>query len=788
LAVTHARTWHSRCTARVQPVSKLKLILVPPSWLALVALVLFCACAEIPKQRYGVDRLKFTGMKELDTNAMRACIATEEREKITLGLGALIGGSCGEPPFDKTRWATRLFALPWTEWPVYDEAVLKLDLDRVERWYQARGFYGVRIIEVKFSPDAARTSDACHGKDCAVEITVKLEEGEPVRLRKINVVVEGEIDPKVRKKLDKALGFEKGDIFDEAHYDVANTELARVLREAGYARVEINGDIEINRGLLVADVTYNIKPGPLCHFGPIRLTSKGKIPEGPVRAVTLLRPGQVYDEDELEDAQRAIYALGAFSSVTVRGELEDSEGPEIPIVIELEPRRESQVLVGAGIMSGTTTSGNAALESISIPQWDVHLIGSYDNRNFFGGLRRFRIEERPRMLFLDAFPAVPDNSPRFGNVITADFSQPGVIDARTSLFVETRWDNGPDPFLLFFRNDIGVAIGLERAFFKQRLIGRIGLHQEIMQVSRRQPIVEDVRRRLEYGKDTKDGERGTGGWNAEYDNMAEPRSPVQIRDDQAAFYELPSSYRLPYIEQRLSLDLRDDVAKPTKGAYFRVVAHEAIQFGKDTNIGQYSWNYIRLTPEARGYVPVGLGMVLAGRFALGWLGVLDAGQKLDGQSKQLGPQAYRLRGGGAMSNRGFGPGELGDGRTGGTHRWEASLELRVPLSKDFYLVGFGDMGDVNAGFDIQRSYDGMRPEGERFESRLVQRKDQNFRFQNLNTAVGGGLRYYTVIGPVRLDVGVRPKALAGKSDDDYRMDLGITKFRGAVHLTIGDAF
>jgi len=73
------------------------------------------------------------------------------------------------------------------------------------------------------------------------------------------------------------------------------------------------------------------------------------------------------------------------------------------------------------------------------------------------------------------------------------------------------------------------------------------------------------------------------------------------------------------------------------------------------------------------------------------------------------------------------------------------------------------------------------------EVEIIDRND-NFRFSHLNTAVGGGLRYRTIIGPIRLDVGYRPKALAGKSTDDATMDLGFVKFRGAVHLTIGDSF
>jgi len=158
--------------------------------------------------------------------------------------------------------------------------------------------------------------------------------------------------------------------------------------------------------------------------------------------------------------------------------------------------------------------------------------------------------------------------------------------------------------------------------------------------------------------------------------------------------------------------------------------------------------------------------VLAARFAVGSLHILDASSDLDVQSQALGPQAYRLRGGGAQSNRGFGPGELGDGILGGIRRWESSLELRVPLTESFSLAAFTDVGDVHAA--------------------------PSFRFGHLNTAVGGGMRYRTLIGPIRLDVGYRPSALqrtrGAAPDDAPSTDLRFVKFDGAVHLTIGESF
>jgi outer membrane protein assembly factor BamA len=683
-------------------------------WLAFA----LCACARLPPQRYGIDKFEIEGMKEMDERALQACLATKERQKVRLGVGSIRDLECNEPPFDNARARVQLFAWPWTEWPTYDEAVLKLDLDRIQRWYEARGFYDAQLLRAQLKPPEAEESDeaSCDDPPCKVQIALQVREGRPVLIRNVRIKVHGAIPPKLKAHLEKSIDLEQGDRLDEAEYELAKQVLRRELREAGYARSKVSGDVAIHRGLLWADLTLNVEPGVLCKIGKVRIHSSSEVPRGPVVAAAKLRRGQPYRESDLDEAQRAIYALGAFAAVNVRGDLSGSS-EQVDIDIDLEPRRKSEWQLGVGVMSGLLTTGPAAAEWMSVPQWDVHLLGRYEHRNFFGKLRRFEIEERPRLLFLDSFPKVPDNSPRFGNALDASFSQPGVIERRTRLISEARWEQGPDPFLLFFRHDIGVSVGLERAFARERrLTIRVALHQDVMQVSKRQPIVEQE--------------------------------------------EVPSSYRLPFVEQRISLDLRDDAVQPTKGAYLATSLHEAMQ------LWEPSWNYVRLTPEARGYVPIGLGMVVAARFALGMLHIMSASSKLDETSRSLGPQLYRLRGGGAQSNRGFAPGTLGDGLSGGIRRWESSLELRVPLNKNFSLAFFGDMGDVHAG--------------------------KGFRFSHLNTTLGGGMRYRTVIGPIRLDAGYRPDALqrthGGPPTDAFQTDLGFAKFNGAIHLTIGESF
>lgn len=685
-------------------------------WALLVALgsVLLASCKSIPEGQYGVSRLRFRGVRAFDEQALRVCLATEQRRRLELGLSALRTPECGEPPFDRARLGVSLFAWPWTPWPLYDEAVLRLDLQRIQRWYEARGHYGARVLDVVYDPSVAETSDEafCGDRGCPLDLTIIIAEGSPVRIATVELTGAEALPPKLRARLDDALELKPGQRFDEAYYDRAKQRLLRVLREAGYARARVEGEVRLDRESERADVHFRVQPGNLAYLGMVSVESRVSVPDGPILAASMLRPGTLYDEDALDDAQRAVYALGAFSAVTVRGDL-DQPGDRVDIVIEVEPRRESQWMLGGGILNGVLATGVTAPEWVSVPQWDLHLMGSYEHRNFRGGLRRLRIEERPRMLFLAPFPNVPGNSPRFGNFFAVDFSQPGVIEPRTHLRSRLVWDYGPDPFLLFFRHAFGVSVGLLRGFFKQRLVVEVAAHQEFMQVSARQPIATEV----------------------------------------------PSSYVLPFLEQRVILDLRNQVVSPSYGAYFAVSAHEAF------HVSSRSWNYLRLTPEARGYVPLGLGVVLAGRFAIGWLEIFKAGSHLDAQSQALGPQDYRLRGGGAQSNRGFLPGQLGVGLIGGVRRWESSLELRVPISQNLSLALFGDMGDVNS--------------------------QRRFRFGHLNTALGGGLRYRTLIGPIRFDVGVRPSGLqvvgGGRGSQATGRFFG-HRFEGAVHLTIGEPF
>src|SRR5690349_19195731 len=197
------------------------------SWLApLLAVVglAMAACATIPKGRYGVDALELTGVEKLDPYALRACLATHERDWLSIDLSKEPAPTCGEPPFDARRIHLRLWRWPWSDWPLYDPSVFERDLSRIERWYRARGYYGARILEARSTPEAALYGTRT-GTD-RIQLQVRIEEGEPIRIQSVTIegtnTLEGKLGLELLDMLDR---MELESRFDEAEFDQTRAQV-----------------------------------------------------------------------------------------------------------------------------------------------------------------------------------------------------------------------------------------------------------------------------------------------------------------------------------------------------------------------------------------------------------------------------------------------------------------------------------------------------------------------------------------------------------------------------------
>ena len=327
-------------------------------------LVLASGCKTIPEDAYGIDRIRLSGMEQLDHEALRACLATQERDRVTLSFGTSVDRECGVPPFDGKRVSFDLWKKLRKGWPTLDSAVFDRDVQRIERWYQARGYYDAAVVSTEFDPASAAGNDriivttggeapctrAANDEGCKLSIGIEVEEGEPVRVKSLRVSGHEAWASDKREKIEKAVEIEVGKAFDEAVYERSKRAIRRTLREASYACGSVSGRVEIDREAKEAFVELYVEGGPTCTLGDITVTGNGKLPADTILAVADLQTGQTYSSLTIADAQRAVYALGALASVNVtstpRLDEEEQCTGVVDINIAVEPGREIRWGIG----------------------------------------------------------------------------------------------------------------------------------------------------------------------------------------------------------------------------------------------------------------------------------------------------------------------------------------------------------------------------------------------------------------------------------------------------------
>jgi outer membrane protein assembly factor BamA len=627
------------------------------------------------------------------------------------------------------------------DYNVFDRFVLDRDLQRIERYYRSRGYYQAR----------ARAGRVFFTAPNKVKVEIEIDEGPATVVRRIDLhgleALPQPLIVEAQRTARAELDFRQN--FEEEKFAAAEAALRHTLADHGYAYVKVERAADVDLPKNSVAIGYFVTLGPRARFGEVRIIGLGDIPEAPVRRALAIEPGKPYSRSELDSAEQALLNLNVFSSVVIEPDIaqggQDQASPLVPINVRVEPAKLRAIRLGGGVQ----------VDSI---QSDVHVLGGWENRNFFGGLRSFTFEVKPGVvLYPTRIPTLesPNRLLPEGRA-NAQFRQPGFLEARTSLF--TRLDGSIAPIILAPDQTTGPILGY------------------------------------------RDG-RVTAGLDRSYWRWYGALSHT-VQVDSAFTYagRLDPDLHLiviSYPEAFVTLDLRDQHVHPHKGGYFSTDWQFAGVGGDARDV--------RMQSEARGYLPLGRKLVLAARTTVGLLFPQNYGDTLEAAAHGADLTAERahwvrdiqlmfLRGffsGGSGSNRGYALREIGphgivpqasstlakacdptlpSGETscdlplGGFTLWEASLELRFPISGDFAGALFTDTSDVS-----DRKVD--------------------FRFNRPHLSVGVGFRYDTPVGPIRLDTGYRvPGAQAPAGAVDEGVPAETFGLPIAISFGIGEAF
>jgi outer membrane protein assembly factor BamA len=689
------------------------------------AIAWLAGCASIPRGAVAVDTLTLEGTHEVSAGDLESKLVTAPSPRL-LGL----------------------FRGLFFDYALYDRFVLQRDLARVERFYQARGFYQAHVRAGR-----VRYRDPRH-----VDLTIQIEEGSSVRVR--NVRLDGlEHLPAedVEAARRAARGLAKGSRFDEDDFAAAEDAIKRALTDRGYAFAKVERSAEVDLPRHGADLLFDVHPSGRCTVGPITIDGLGPLPAAPLRRALEIRRGEPYSTAAFARSQRAALGLGDFTTVEITPDLAGPPSPtgEVPIRVRVEPTK----------IHGLTLGGGIELDAI---QTDGHLLFGWEDRNFFGGLRQLSASFRPGgVLYPTRLPSfqkpeavLPEEK------LHVELAQPGLLEARTRGVLSGELDIYPvllttdvepgEPVLGY--REIRGAAGVERTF------GHL--------------LVRPT-------------------YNAQLDEPFTYEGPVDPTLTRAI---------LSYVGVQANLDYRDDQLTPHRGFYLG----GELQLGGGVLGGDA--HDVRIQPEARAYIALAKKLTLALRGTFGFLYPINYGSTLaaayaglpvtDRAAWSSDVELVYLRGffsGGPSSNRGyplrgvgphgavpfFNPGLAAQQietdcepdnpsydpvrcavPLGGLSIWESSVELRFPLSGSLSAATFCDASDVSP------SRTNLRP-------------------GHPHLSCGFGLRYGTPVGPVRLDVGYRIPGLQvigpynAQEEGDPGTVLGLPI---AVAFGIGEAF
>jgi len=380
-----------------------------------------------PSRQWRVERIEFSGNKILTSDELSDALVTKAR------------------PWYRV----------WEERPAFDPITFGSDLERLQRFYESRGYYGT-IVTYDLTVDDDRG---------LVGARIEVREGAPVLISEIDVEVAGSESDQKPPPLPKELPVKRGEIFREAEYQQAEQVLRALFLENGYAHVKTERGAEVDLDEHRVRIRYKVQPGPITAFGQTAIKGTDTVDPELVSRELVYQAGETYSQAKVIESRDKILALDLFGAVRVA----PAETPGTPVVVpmEVEVTEKSHREIKLGLGYGTEDQFRTQLE------WR-HL-------NWLGGGRRLSV------------------SAKYSSITTAgaiNFVQPHFLSPRTQGIVNLGYDQEKEE--TYLRNVARFAPRLDHRF-SSALTGFVGYRLEHNKLNEVAPATElalgDIRKK-----------------------------------------------------------------------------------------------------------------------------------------------------------------------------------------------------------------------------------------------------------------------------------------------------
>jgi outer membrane protein insertion porin family len=621
----------------------------------------------------------------------------------------------------------------------FQAALLDEDVSTIADLYRRRGFAAVAVASdvLPMEPDAApggsaprRDNDSSREERVRVRIAVT----ENVRTLVGSVRIDGAVSVD-EAELRRGLGLRSGEPYYAPQLAVDRERMRAQYANLGY----LSASVAVQPGLTEdggrADVTFTVQEGPRIFVDHVLIVGNTRTSTATIERALLIRPGDPLGVEAVVESQRRLAALGLFRRARIT-RLDHGDETTRDVVVTVEEAPVTTIGYGGGLEAGqfirAAEGAGVASERLEVAPRAFFEVG---RRNLFGRNRSVNLFTRISLRPGAAAPGQgPESEGSFGFSeyrILGTFREPNVGGTAADASLTGTAEQQRRSSFNFARRAFSAQVG--------RRVHRYGSVTGNYQIQRTEL----------------------------FDEQFSPEDELLI--DRLFPQILLSSFSLAAIH-----DTRDDAIDPVRGQYLSVSGQLAAR-----RIGSQV-GFIKSYITAQRFQPLPLArrvvfassarFGLASGFAREVLRTgADGAPVRDGSGTPIVdvltdlPASERFFAGGDTTVRGFALDQLGTGETidqngfpiGGNALMIFNAELRVRIAGGLGVVGFFDAGNVFARVD-------------------------DLDLWRMRSALGGGLRYLSPVGPIRVDVGLKLN----------RRDIvpGRPERLSAVHISLGQAF
>src|SRR5688572_17595887 len=605
-----------------------------------------------------------------------------------------------------------------------DRTELRRDMLRIRVFYWKRGWRDTQV-DTSVTP-----------KDEGVRVEFKVTEGPPTRISSIRLERPGELlkDNEVRN----AMKVRAGDPLNLIALDSSIAFLKSTLWDKGYGDADARVDtIVVDTASKSASIHASVDPKWPTVIGRISISGNERVSERTIRNSLTLTEGRPYKRHEVISSQRNLYESNLFRRAVIIVPPQGDSVEHIQITVQEAPLREIRASAGFNTLEFGQVEGRLT------------------RYNWFGGARRLDFRVALGNLLASSLNA---QFP-FQEVLRRPVS-----DRDADQYFTPTWQASGDftqPWFRSPRNTLGLSAFTHRrsapAIFVDNGLGASATFTRML--ATRAPASLTYRFELTRVE-------ASDVYFCENFGICDPTDILALRDRQKL-----SPLALAFVTDR-----GDDPLDPTRGYFARADVEHASAF----TMSDYRYN--RMSGEYRRYKAFGRHAVLAWRVRGGWVKALEsASEALTGESTTnsiLHPRK-RFYAGGAQSVRGYGENQLGprvltidpgtllnppnDTTPALCTREQLLVEkdcagAATPTSSNFEPRPVGGStlleGSVEYRFGVWRSLD----MAVFVDAAIVGEGDVSTLTRGTSAVTPGfGFRYTTPVGPIRVDLGIKPR-------------------------------